>query len=320
MLAMLLKEREKREGEKEDAGGPKHMAVRTSPLSSNVALPCVLLFFAAVGLLDAWLFFKGCIAAPELLDPDALCDFFGVILPLFLLSVLVSNVSGLIRVGVGGVVYKVAGTQRSRTRKTSIGRVEDGFSTIRRCCCRCRCGCRSGQGSVLTKSLQDMGHAFPGLDRVVHELVDTKCFDSSCKTPLEFTDNPCLCLHLCPFWILGMDGKGLGLLDLHYPHVVQVLCASDHGLCAGVHLGLFDNICVRVLDKPPAPSREDALLEDQTGGAEDTCDGVDLAINDIASDDVGCERVWIPEPEGISDIVPCVLERRCVLVKLDHCV
>lgn len=46
-----------------------------------------------------------------------------------------------------------------------------------------------------------------------------------------------------------MDGKGLGLLDLHYPHVVQVLCASDHGLCAGVHLGLFDNICVRVLDK-----------------------------------------------------------------------
>lgn len=46
-----------------------------------------------------------------------------------------------------------------------------------------------------------------------------------------------------------MDGKGLGLLDLHYPHVVQVLCASDHGLCPGVHLGLFDNICVRVLDK-----------------------------------------------------------------------
>lgn len=76
MLVMLLKEREKRESEKEDAGGPKHMAVRTSPLSSNVALPRVLLFFAAVGLLDAWLFFKGCIAAPELLDPDALYVFF----------------------------------------------------------------------------------------------------------------------------------------------------------------------------------------------------------------------------------------------------
>lgn len=46
-----------------------------------------------------------------------------------------------------------------------------------------------------------------------------------------------------------MDGKGLGLLDLHYPHMVQVLCASDHGLCPGVNLGLFDDICVRVLDK-----------------------------------------------------------------------
>lgn len=71
---------------------------------------------------------------------------------------------------------------------------------------------------------------------------------------------------------------------------------------------------------PPAPSREDTLLEDQTSGAEDACDGVDLAINDIASDDVGCERVWIPEPEGIGDIVPCVLERGCMLVELDHCV
>lgn len=52
-----------------------------------------------------------------------------------------------------------------------------------------------------------------------------------------------------PFWVLGMDGKGLGLLDLHNPHVVQVLCPSDHCLCLGVHLGLFDNIGIRILDK-----------------------------------------------------------------------
>lgn len=50
------------------------------------------------------------------------------------------------------------------------------------------------------------------------------------------------------------------------------------------------------------------MLEDQAGGAEDPCDGVDLAIDDIASDDVGCKGVWIPEPEGVGDIVPCVLE------------
>jgi len=60
------------------------------------------------------------------------------------------------------------------------------------------------------------------------------------------------------------------------------------------------------------------LLEDQSSGAQDTRLGIDLTINDIAADDVGCERVWIPEPEGVGDVVPGVFKGGCVLVELDH--
>lgn len=58
-----------------------------------------------------------------------------------------------------------------------------------------------------------------------------------------------------------------------------------------------------------SPTRQDTLLENEAGGAQDTGDGVDRSVQDIAPDDMGCEWVWVSQPEGVGDIVPCVLER-----------
>lgn len=60
------------------------------------------------------------------------------------------------------------------------------------------------------------------------------------------------------------------------------------------------------------------MLEDQSSGAQNAGLGIDLAINHITPNDVGCEWVWIPEPECVGDVVPGMFKGGCVLVKLDH--
>lgn len=119
------------------------MDVKTPFLSSNVALPHALLFFCCcrlVGCLVVLKRMKSCSRAARSRYFVVFLCYFSCYVAVVVFTVGVgSNVGGVISVCVCGVVYRVAGVQRSITRNTSIGGAEDGFSTIRRCCCRCRC-------------------------------------------------------------------------------------------------------------------------------------------------------------------------------------